>query len=92
MNQARQFKTIYLWQVNVRDEAVNLGETAVPQQRRGGAEQAHIMACRLEKILKRLQNSLVIIDYSHDARQTHGEAGVRIFTSRHLIRALMPPH
>ena len=66
MNQSQKLKTVHAGHVDVRDEAINLLETAAVEQLRAGAEQAHRVVSRFQEIFKRAQNAFIVINDCND--------------------------
>jgi hypothetical protein len=84
MNESQQFKPVNARHVDVRDQTMNLFEIATLEQCRGGGKQAHGMARRFQKILKRLENSAVIIDHCNDEWwRVVSHAGIWILPERY---------
>jgi hypothetical protein len=66
LHQPLQFESVDDRHSDIRDYAVNLGQTRLLQERLRRGEHVHRMAGRLQQILQGLQQAHVIIDHGYD--------------------------
>ena len=79
LNGSRELKTIHNGHRHVRDQAVNLRESATLEQSRRGRKQSDLIVRRVQQHFERLENPPIIVDHGNDSAVTvvgHDHAGI----------------
>ena len=61
-----ELESIHDGHVDVRDQTIDLCQTAAFEHRRSGGKNQRAMVCGLQQILERFENARVVIDDSND--------------------------